>query len=451
MQFLFYSTIDRNNIRGTEIRGQEMILKTDRLILRPWEEADAEDLYEYAKDERIGPATGWPVHTSVENSREIIRTVLSVPESYAVCLKEDGKAIGSIGLMVGEHSNIGLPNNEAEIGYWIGVPFWGQGLIPEGVREIIRHAFEELHVETLWCGYFEGNDKSRRVQEKCGFIYHHTNEDAEWVKMMDRRTEHISRLTREEWMRREKYQDVNAETIDRWIEEGWEWGKPISHEEYAAAEQGIWDVKLTPVKMVPHGWFGDLKGKRILGLASGGGQQMPVFAALGAECTVFDYSPKQIESERMVAEREGYQIKAIQGDMTKPLPFDDETFDLIFHPVSNCYVRDVRPIWKECYRVLKPGGSLLSGVDHYINYIVDSEEKMIVNSLPFDPLTNPEQMKQLQDEDAGVQFSHLLEEQIGGQLEAGFTVLELYEDTNGEGRLHEMNIPTFLAIRSEKR
>lgn len=246
------------------------------------------------------------------------------------------------------------------------------------------------------------------------------------------------------------YQDINAKTIDRWIEEGWEWGTPISHEVYAAAAQGDWDVQLTPTKMVPHEWFGDLRGKKILGLASGGGQQMPIFAALGAECTVLDYSSKQIESERMVAEREGYEITIIQGDMTKPLPFEDETFDLIFHPVSNCYVKEVRPIWKECFRVLKPGGYLLSGVDHYINYIVDEEEKEIVNSLPFDPLTNEEQRKQLEREDAGMQFSHSLEEQITGQLEAGFTLLDLYEDTNGEGRLHELNIPTFLAMRSVK-
>jgi ubiquinone/menaquinone biosynthesis C-methylase UbiE len=246
------------------------------------------------------------------------------------------------------------------------------------------------------------------------------------------------------------YQDINAKTIDRWIEEGWEWGKPISHDVYVAALQGIWDVKLTPTKNVPHEWFGDLKGKKILGLASGGGQQMPIFAALGAECTVLDYSSKQIESEKMVAEREGYEITIIQGDMTKPLPFEDEAFDLIFHPVSNCYVKEVRPIWKECFRVLKPGGYLLSGVDHYINYIVDEEEKEIVNSLPFDPLTNEEQRKQLEREDAGMQFSHSLEEQITGQLEAGFTLLDLYEDTNGEGRLHELNIPTFLAMRSVK-
>ena len=136
--------------------------------------------------------------------------------------------------------------------------------------------------------------------------------------------------------------------------------------------------------------------------------------------------------------------------MTKRLPFEDREFDLIFHPVSNCYVEEVRPIWKECFRVLKPGGLLLSGTDHYLNYIVDPEEKQIVNTLPFNPLRDPEQMRQLQEEDAGVQFSHSLEEQIGGQLEAGFRLLALYEDTNGEGRLHEMNIPTFLAMRSQK-
>ena len=247
-----------------------------------------------------------------------------------------------------------------------------------------------------------------------------------------------------------KYQDINAKTIDRWIEEGWEWGIPISHETYEKALNGEWDVVLTPTKPVPHEWFGELKGKKVLGLASGGGQQMPIFAALGAECTVFDYSLKQLESEKMVSEREGYEIRIIRGDMTKPLPFEDEEFDLIFHPVSNCYVEEVRPIWKECYRVLKHGGSLLSGTDHYVNYLVDNEEKMIVNKLPFNPLKNPEQMKQLQEDDCGVQFSHSLEEQIGGQLEAGFRLLELYEDTNGEGRLHELGVPTFLAMRSLK-
>ena len=246
------------------------------------------------------------------------------------------------------------------------------------------------------------------------------------------------------------YQDLNAETIDRWVREGWEWGRPISHETFEKAKHGEWDVFLTPTKPVPHAWLGDLRGKKVLGLASGGGQQMPIFAALGAECTVLDYSPLQIQSEENVAQREGYGIRCLRADMTRPLPFDDGEFDLIFHPVSNCYVQEVRPIWRECFRVLKPGGILLAGTDHYVNYIVDEKEERIVNSLPFDPLKNPDQMAQLQKDDSGVQFSHSLEEQIGGQLEAGFTLLELYEDTNGEGRLHELHIPTFLAMRSRK-
>ncbi len=246
------------------------------------------------------------------------------------------------------------------------------------------------------------------------------------------------------------YQDINAVTIDRWIEEGWEWGKPISHEVFLQAKEGNWDVVLTPTKNVPHHWFGNLKGKKVLGLASGGGQQMPIFAALGAECTVLDYSEKQLESEKLVSEREGYDIRIVRADMTKRLPFEDEEFDLIFHPVSNCYVKEVKPIWKECYRVLKKGGFLLSGVDYYINYIVDLEEKEIVNALPFDPLTNEAYRKMLEEEDDGMQFSHTLEEQLGGQLEAGFTLLELFEDTNGSGRLHDMNIPAFLALRAKK-
>lgn len=247
-----------------------------------------------------------------------------------------------------------------------------------------------------------------------------------------------------------EYQDINAAAIDRWAEQGWEWGRPISHEVYAAALRGQWDVQLTPTKMVPHAWFGELRGKKVLGLASGGGQQMPIFAALGAECTVLDYSERQLASERLVAEREGYAIRIIRADMTKRLPFADETFDLIFHPVSNCYVREVKPIWKECWRVLKPGGTLLSGTDHFVNYIVDEREERIVSRLPFDPVANEDQRKQLERDDSGMQFSHTLEEQINGQLEAGFTLRSLYEDTNGAGRLHALNIPTFLAMRATK-
>lgn len=248
----------------------------------------------------------------------------------------------------------------------------------------------------------------------------------------------------------ENYQDINAKTIDRWIENGWQWGKPISHEEYVRATKGDWDVLLTPTKKVPKEWFGNIKGKRILGLASGGGQQMPIFVGAGAICTVLDYSDLQINSERMMAEREGYDIEIVQADMTKPLPFDDESFDIIFHPVSNCYIKDVYSVFKECTRVLKKGGIMLGGFDTEINYFVSNDEQRIVNRMPFDPLVNLEQMKQLEEDDAGVQFSHTVVDQIGGQLKAGLTLVDLYDDTNGEGRLHELNIKTFLATKTIK-
>lgn len=249
-----------------------------------------------------------------------------------------------------------------------------------------------------------------------------------------------------------KYQDKNAQTIDRWIEEGWEWGIPISREEYLAAKNGKWRVLLTPTKPVPREWFGELKDKKLLGLASGGGQQIPIFSALGAKCTVLDYSPSQLESERTVALREGYEVEIIRADMTEPLPFKDGQFDIIFHPVSNCYVEEVEPIFKECYRVLKKGGIFLAGLDNGLNYVFeDDDESTVKNSLPFNPLKNPEYMRQLEEADCGVQFSHTIEEQIGGQLKAGFILTDIYEDYNGEGLLSEKRIPTFIATKSIKK
>jgi ubiquinone/menaquinone biosynthesis C-methylase UbiE len=189
---------------------------------------------------------------------------------------------------------------------------------------------------------------------------------------------------------------------------------------------------------------------KLLGLAAGGGQQIPIFSALGARCTVLDYSEKQLENERFVAEREGYNVKIIKHDMTKKLPFEKEQFDLIFHPVSNCYVEDVQHIWNECYRVLKPNGTLLAGLDNGLNYVFNDEETAIVNTLPFNPLKNEKLYQKSIENDWGIQFSHSIEEQIGGQLKAGFSLLDIYQDTNGKGNLHARNIPTFYATRSVK-
>ena len=175
-----------------------MILVTNRLILRPWCDDDAPDLYIYASDPDIGPPAGWPPHTSVENSLEIIRTVLSAPETYAVCLKESGKPIGSIGF---HRNDLAEADDEYELGYWIGKPFWGRGLIPEASREMLRYAFEDLKMNRIWCGYYDGNEKSRRVQEKLGFVYHHTTEGIEVRLLGEIRTGHAMLLAREDWER----------------------------------------------------------------------------------------------------------------------------------------------------------------------------------------------------------------------------------------------------------
>ncbi|MCM1300867.1 MAG: GNAT family N-acetyltransferase [Alistipes senegalensis] len=175
------------------------MLETDRLILRAWEESDADALYKYASGPAVGPIAGWPPHTSVEQSREIIRTVFAAPETYAVVLKATNEPVGCCGIMFGDglHS-AEIKRGEAEIGYWIGVPYWGQGLIPEAVRRLLEHCFTDLGTRTVWCGYYDGNRQSQRVQEKCGFVYHHTEHDKP-SPMGDLRTEHFTKLTFEEW------------------------------------------------------------------------------------------------------------------------------------------------------------------------------------------------------------------------------------------------------------
>ena len=174
-----------------------MILETQRLILRPWEETDALECYKYAKDPRVGPSAGWPVHTSVENSRQVIHDVLMVPETYAIVLKETGLPIGSIGL---HNTDLAEKEDEAELGFWIGVPYWGQGLVPEASRELLRHAFEDLDLSRVWCGYYDGNSQSKRVQEKLGFKYQWTMKDVPVRQLGETRTDHVNLLTREDWL-----------------------------------------------------------------------------------------------------------------------------------------------------------------------------------------------------------------------------------------------------------
>ena len=175
------------------------MLTTERLTLRKWMESDADSLYEYAKDPAVGPIAGWPPHKSREESLEVIRKVFCGAECYAICEKGNDKAIGAIELRLNGHTDMTDKDDECELGYWLGKPFWGQGYMPEAAGKLLRHAFEDLGMKTIWCGYYDGNEKSKRVQEKLGFLYHHTCESVPVPLMNVVRVGHTNVMTKERW------------------------------------------------------------------------------------------------------------------------------------------------------------------------------------------------------------------------------------------------------------
>ena len=214
------------------------------------------------------------------------------------------------------------------------------------------------------------------------------------------------------------------------------WVKPVNSGEIDAARRGDWQVILTPTKPVPEHWFGDIRDLDVLGLASGGGQQVPIFAAAGARVTSFDNSSQQLAKDRLVAERDNLSISYEQGDMADLSRFDDESFDLIFHPVSNVFSETILPVWRHCARVLRPGGRLLSGFMNPDFFLFDHEAidrggPMEVRfALPYadtESLTK-RQIAKGQQRGEALEFSHSLESQIGGQLDAGLLLAGFYED-----------------------
>ena len=175
------------------------VLMTQRLILRRWNQKDAEDLYRYASDADVGPIAGWPPHKNPDESRAVIRDVLNGREAYAICLKEDGRAIGAIELKLNGHTDLTDRDDECEMGYWLGKPFWGRGIVPEAVTEMLRRAFEDIGMQKVWVGYYEGNSKSKRVQEKCRFRFQRKSEGVDVPLMQEKRTGYVSSLTRDQW------------------------------------------------------------------------------------------------------------------------------------------------------------------------------------------------------------------------------------------------------------
>jgi SAM-dependent methyltransferase len=236
----------------------------------------------------------------------------------------------------------------------------------------------------------------------------------------------------------------NRDAWDRQAAVGNQWTVAVGPEVIAAARRGEWAVVLTPTKPVPRDWFPPLAGLDILCLASGGGQQGPVLAAAGAAVTVLDNSPAQLARDREVAERDGLTLRTVQGDMRDLSIFADGSFGLVFHPCSNCFVPDVRPVWRECFRVLKPGGVLLAGFVNPVLYLFDDAkmeqgELVVRHRIPYsdlDSLTEDER-RRYTDKGEPLCFGHTLADQVGGQLDAGFVLTGFYEDGGEEWKLSQ--------------
>ena len=252
----------------------------------------------------------------------------------------------------------------------------------------------------------------------------------------------------------------NRAAWDREVESRNRWTVPVDDEAIAEARLGAWEILLTPSKPVPREWFPELEGSEVLCLASGGGQQGPILAAAGADVTVLDNSPQQLGQDRKVAKRHGLSLKTVEGDMADLRRIPARSFDLIVHPVSNCFAPDVRRVWAEAFRVLRTGGTLLAGFNNPAVYLFDydlADRKGVLQvkyALPYSDLTSlgAEELRRHTKTGAPLEFSHTLEDQIGGQLDAGFVITGLYEDAYpaGESDLLNTFMSPFIATRGRK-
>lgn len=244
----------------------------------------------------------------------------------------------------------------------------------------------------------------------------------------------------------------NRSAWDNYVDKKDRWTISVNEEELENAKNGDWKVVLTPKKPVPHNWFPELKGLNILGLASGGGQQGPILAMLGADVTIFDNSEKQLQQDKKVSDKFDLDIKTVQGDMRNLSVFADNSFDLIFNPCSIIFVDNVLPIWKECFRVLKPNGVLMTGLMNPFSFQLDEENLKLIYKQPYSDLHSlpTEKLAELKKKNEPLVFGHSLTDQISGQLEAGFYLTNMFEDDwGGESKMDEY-FPAFIATRAVK-
>lgn len=252
--------------------------------------------------------------------------------------------------------------------------------------------------------------------------------------------------------------EYNRRAWDREVAKGNRWTQPVGPEVIAQARAGAWTIVLTPTRPVPASWFPPLVGAKVLGLACGGGQQGPILAAAGAEVTILDNSAAQLGQDRLVAEREGLRLRTEQGDMRDLARFADGTFDLIVHPVSNCFVDAVLPVWREAHRVLRQGGLLLAGFMNPASCLFDQADwdrgrLTVRHRIPYsdlESLPEPERRAMLLDKGEPLVWGHTLEDQLQGQLAAGFVLTGLYEDDWGGESPLDPFLKSFLATRARK-
>jgi SAM-dependent methyltransferase len=259
-------------------------------------------------------------------------------------------------------------------------------------------------------------------------------------------------------MRQNKAEIVahNKSAWDMETEAGNPWTIPVSAEAIAQAKNGNFELYLTDSKPVPRSWIPELNNCRVLCLASGGGQQGPLLAAAGAKVTVLDNSPKQLDRDRLVAEREGLEIQTIEGDMADLSIFIDHSYDFIVHPISNCFIPEIQPVWNESFRVLVPDGTLISGFINPVDYIFDRElydkgDFKVRHSIPYSDLysLDEEERIRVNGETAPLEFGHSLEDQIGGQIKAGFHIIGFFDDYRNEGQIRK-HMPSYIATRAWK-